>query len=244
VNKGSEQSRRGSPWRLCLVYVLASINFAGVLYMVKVLGNAEDWNTSQFAGLYGWIETSTGLGNVYAWNFWQISQNAEQMHYRARFDVVRFKPKLEGFARGVLGLTLMTWAVVANGISVATLLFIPYTMLLVAVLFCASGLLARISIAWPHIDLIHIRIGWRRKEHQLPPLSILTSVLQLWLTVMALPLVGIIPVTALYQPEFAPATGVGLWVGGMALVAFVLFSVVWRSETVRNVEEVIEVLEP
>jgi hypothetical protein len=236
----STKSRRGAPWRLCLIYVLALANFAGILVTANALGSSAAWTTSQFAGLYGWIETSTGLGNVYAWNFWQISQNAERMHGRARFDIVRFKPHWQGLARGLAGITLMLWAAVENGVRPASLWFLPYTFLLVATLFCISALFARVSIAWPELDIIRLRAHWRNRDHDLPPLSIATSVLQLWLTVLALPLVGVLAPGALFQPRFAPATTVGLVTGGLALAMIVLFSAVWRGEAVRNVEKVLE----
>ncbi len=238
---GTSQGRRGFPWRPCLAtFILSLFNFGAVYLTAEALGGTNGWTSAQFAGLYGWIDASTGLGNVYAWNFWQISQHAERMHGRARFDVTIFHTRWEGFARALAGLTLVVWAGVDSGISAATLWLVPDTMLLVMALFCFSGVLARVSIAWPDIDIIHITVQWRGRELVLPPLSIATSFLQLWLTVAALPIVATLPVRQLYSPAIAPSTGIGLVTTGLALLTFAMFMACWRSEAVRNADKAVD----
>jgi hypothetical protein len=241
VTTETEKGRRGSPWRLYLAtFVLSLFNFGAVYLTAESLGGIKDWSASQFAGLYGWIDMATGLGNLYAWNFWKISQGAERMHGRARFDVTTFHPKWEGIARALAGLTLLLWAGYEAGVSSQTFWFVPDTMLLVIALFCFSGVLARMSIAWPEIDIIHLKVHWLNKDMQLPPLSIATSFLQLWLTVAALPIVAAVSTDALYQPELAPSRAVGLVCGVLALVTFAMFMACWRGEAVRNAEKVLE----
>jgi len=215
-------------------------NFGAVYLTAEAMGGLNGWTAAQFAGLYGWIDASTGLGNVYAWNFWQMSQHAERMHGRARFDVTTFKIKWEGFARALAGVSLLVWAGVRAGTDSATAWFVPDTLLLVIALFSFSGVLARISIAWPEVDLVHLRVTWLNKEHVLPPLSIGTSFLQLWLTIAALPIVATISVTEMYRPEMAPSRAVGLVTAALAMAAFVAFMACWRSEAVRNAEAVSE----
>jgi hypothetical protein len=239
VSESKGNGRRSSLWRPCLLtYVLSLFNFGAVYYTAEALGGLNGWSAAQFAGLYGWIDASTGLGNVYAWNFWQLSQKAEHMHGRARFNVTTFKMKWEGYARALAGLTLLIWAGLDAGVSNATAWFIPDTLLLVIALFCFSGVLARASIAWPQVDLVHLQVGWLNKEHKLPPLSIGTSFLQLWLTIAALPIVATISTKELYQPEIAPSTAAGIVTAVLALVTFALFMACWRGEAVRNVEAV------
>lgn len=242
MTAATREGRRGkSLWRLSLAtYCLSLFNFGAVYLCALSLGGTDGWTASQFAGLYGWVDMSTGLGNVYAWNFWQISQKAERMHGRARFDATTFRPKWESFARAFAGLTLMAWAVYAAGIGAATLWFLPDTLLLIVALFCLSGILARMSIAWPDIDIIHLHIRWLGKEFDLPPLSIATSFLQLWLTVAALPIVAAVSRDVLYRPEIAPSTAAGILCATVALVAFAGFMACWRGEAIRNVEQVVE----
>jgi hypothetical protein len=162
------------------------------------------------------------------------------MHGRARFDASTFRPKWEGIARALAGLTLLTWAGYEAGLSAATLWFVPDTLLLIIALFCFSGVLARLSIAWPELDIIHLKVHWLNKDMELPPLSITTSFLQLWLTVAALPIVAAVSPDVLFQPELAPSRDVGIVCGLLALVTFALFMACWRNEAVRNVEKALE----
>jgi len=115
VSATLEQSRdvgaRGRAFRgLALVFFLAFVNLVGVAVTAAALGGIEPWSRWQFIGLFGAIETASGLANVISPNIWRLP--VAELQTSARTDVklagsAMLIPHWGGLARAAAGLVCL-----------------------------------------------------------------------------------------------------------------------------------------
>jgi drug/metabolite transporter (DMT)-like permease len=154
-------------------------------------------------------------------------------------------PHWGGLARSVAGLVLIALTALEEGVGPATAGLLPFILALAFAILALSAVLAWLGVARPDIDVIQFVVRWRRREKEVPPISIGASVLQFFLAIATIPAVKIFPPSVLYQPEIGPSTaallamlGVSAALGGLACLLW-YGRIEWRApaEQQREAEE-------
>jgi hypothetical protein len=188
--KNEGDSSKKSPSRafrgLALVFVLTFVNMLGVLVTITAIG-MEPWGRWQFVGLFGLLETAAGLSNIVAPNIWRLP--VAEMETSKRTPVrlaatTMLIPHWGGAARAAAGVVLVVAAGVAEGLAVSTLLIVPLIAVLTVAFVGISAVVARLGVAFPHIDTIQFIVRWRGREKELAPLSLSASLQQFALGVL------------------------------------------------------------
>jgi hypothetical protein len=201
--------RSGRAFRgLALVFVLSFLNLVGVLITVIALGGLEPWSRWQFVGLFGLIETASGLANVVSPNIWRLSiaelQTSERTSVKLAASALLL-PHWGGLARSAAGVVCLALAAWQEGVGPVTILLVPLVLALAWSILALSAVLARGGVSRPDLDVVQFAVRWGGQEHELAPISIGASVLQFLLGIATIPAVKLLPPSVLYQPELGPS---------------------------------------
>jgi hypothetical protein len=133
-------------------------------------------------------------------------------------------------------LALAAWQ---EGLGLVTAALVPFLLALGWSILAISALLARAGVRRPDVDVVQFVVRWRRREKELPPLSIGASVFQFLLAIATIPVVKLLPPSVLYRPELGPSAVALLLVLAASAVLAALVYVVWsgRIEFAAPVEQ-------
>jgi hypothetical protein len=233
---------------LVLVFFLSFLNLVGLILTTTALGGLAPWSRWQFVGIFGAIETASGLANVITPNVWRLP--VAELETNRRTDVklaasTLLLPHWGGLARCAAGLVCLGLAAWQAGLAAASVGLVPFMLALAWTVLAISALLARAGVARPDLDVVQFVVRWGRRDRELRPISIGAAVIQFLLAIVTIPAVKLLPPSVLYQPELAPSAGalfVALALAGvsLALVYLVWFGRIdWRApaEQQREAEE-------
>jgi hypothetical protein len=249
--RGDTEARRGSgrAFRgLFLVFLLSFVNLIGVVVTAAALGGLAPWSPRQFIGVFGVIEAASGLANVISPNIWRLPiaelQTSERTDVKLAGSALLL-PHWGGLARFVAGLVCLGVAASEDGLGPASAALVPFVLALAWSILAISAALARVGLARPNVDVIQLVVRWRKREKELPPLSMSAAGFQFVLSIITIPVVKVFAPSVLYQPEIGPSLGallVALTVSaGLLVLVYVLWSgrIEWSApaEQQREAEE-------
>ena len=168
--QGSGRAFRG----LFLVFLLSFVNLVGLILTATALGGLAPWTRWQFIGLYGVIETASGLANIITPNVWRLPVAELQTNRRTEVKLAMsalLLPHWGGLVRCVAGLACLAIAAWQAGLGPASALLAPFVLLLAWSIVAVSAALARAGIARPEIDVLQFVVRWAGREKELTPLS-------------------------------------------------------------------------
>ncbi len=171
------------------------------------LGGLAPWSRWQFIGAFGVLEAASGLANVISPNVWRLPvaelTTSEGTHVKLARPILL--PHWGGFARSAAGVFCLGAAAWHDGLGPASAGLVPLVVALALSILAISAVLARAGVARPDLDVFQLVVRWRRREKEFPPVSIGAAAFQLVLSIATLPLVKVLPPSALYQPEPGPS---------------------------------------
>lgn len=217
---------------LALVFVLSFVNFVGVLLTATAIGGLAPWSRWQFLGLYGVIETASGLANVLSPNIWHLPIAELETSRRTRTKLaasVLLLPHWGGLARCFAGLVFLVVAAWHEGVGTASLTLVPLVLALGWIVLGTSALLARGGVARPDLDVLQFVVRWGGREKELAPISIGASVLQFVLGIATIPAVKLLSPSVLYQPEIAASASTLLIMLAVSFALVALVYVLWSG---------------
>jgi hypothetical protein len=217
---------------LALVFTLSFLNLVGVLLTVSALGGLGPWSGWQFVGIFGAIETASGVANVFSPNIWRLPISELQTSKRTRVKLAAsalLLPHWGGLARSAAGLACLALAASHEGVGPATATLLPLTLALAWSVLAISAVFARIGVGRPDLDVVQLVIRWRRRESELHPISIGASLLQFLLGVATIPAVKLLPPSVLYQPEIAASPDALLVASVVSVALLVIVYVLWSG---------------
>jgi hypothetical protein len=217
---------------LALVFTLSFLNLVGVGITVAALGGLAPWSRWQFVGLFGAIETASGLANVFSPNVWRLPvaelQTSERTEVKLAASALLL-PHWGGLARATAGVVCLGIAAWDAGLGPASVGLVPFLLAAAWVVVGVSAALARAGVSRPDVDVVQFVVRWGRREKELPPISIGASLLQFLLAIATIPAVKLLPPTVLYQPELAPSARALLISLGVSAALAVLVYVLWSG---------------
>lgn len=224
---------RGRAFRgLFLVFTLSFLNLLGLIVTAIGLGGLEPWSRWQFIGAFGVIEAASGLANVLSPNLWRLP--VAQLQTSERTDVrlagsTLLLPHWGGLARFAAGLVCIALAAWDAGVSAASIALVPFVLALAWWVLGISAVLARAGVARPDVDVVQLVIRWRRRERELPPISLGASVFQFLVSIATLPAVKVLSPSVLYEPELGPSRGALLLAVAVSAVLALLVFLLWAG---------------
>jgi hypothetical protein len=201
--------RRGRAFRgLALVFVLSFVNLLGVIVTAAAVGGLEPWSRWQFIGMFGAIETASGLANVISPNIWRLP--VAELQTSKRTDVklaasALLIPHWGGLARSAAGLVFLGIAAWHEGLGPASVGLVPFLLALAWSILAISAVLARVGVARPDLDVVQFVVRWGRREKELQPISLGASAFQVVLAIVTIPAAKLLSPSVLYQPELGPS---------------------------------------
>jgi hypothetical protein len=201
--------RRGRAFRgLALVFALSFVNLLGVVVTAAALGGIEPWTRWQFIGMFGAIETASGLANVISPNIWRLPvaelQTTERTDVKLAASALLI-PHWGGLARSAAGLVFLATAAWHEGLGPASLGLVPLLVALAWSILAISAVLARAGVARPDLDVVQFVVRWGRREKELQPISLGASAFQVVLAIVTIPAAKLLPPSVLYQPDIGPS---------------------------------------
>jgi hypothetical protein len=224
--QGSGRAFRG----LVLVFLLSFVNLVGLILTATLLGGLAPWTRWQFIGLFGVIETASGLANVITPNVWRLPVAELRTSRRTEVKLATsalLLPHWGGLARCVAGLVCLAIAAWQVGLGPASALLVPFVLLLAWSIVAVSAALARAGIARPEIDVLQFVVRWGGREKELTPISLSAATFQFLLMIATIPAVKVLPPSFLYQPELGPSLQAFLVVFALSAALGVLTYVLW-----------------
>jgi hypothetical protein len=224
--QGSGRAFRG----LFLVFLLSFVNLVGLILTATALGGLAPWTRWQFIGLYGVIETASGLANIITPNVWRLPVAELQTSRRTEVKLAMsalLLPHWGGFVRCVAGLACLAIAAWQAGLGPASVLLAPFVLLLAWSIVAVSAALARAGVARPEIDVLQFVVRWAGREKELTPLSLTAATFQFLLMVVTIPAVKVLPPSVLYQPEIGPSAQAFLLILAVSSALLALTYAVW-----------------
>jgi hypothetical protein len=224
---------RGRAFRgLVLVFALSFLNLVGLIVTVTALGGTAPWSRWQFIGVFGVIETASGLANVISPNIWRLPIAELQTSNRTRVKLAAstlLLPHWGGLARSAAGLVCLGVAAWHEGLGPASAALVPFALAVAWSIVAISALLARAGVARPDLDVVGLVVRWGGREKELPPISLGASIFQFLLSIMTIPAAKLLDPSVLYQPELGPSTTALLVALAVAAVLAVLVYVAWSG---------------
>lgn len=218
---------------LILVFILSFLSLAGVLLTVTALGGADPWTGWQFIGLFGVIECASGLGNVIVPNIWRLPvaevQTKRSTEIKLAASTILLIPHWGGLARAAAGGVLILAAGIAEGFGPATALLPLVLFVFGWILVGLSMVLARFGVARPDLDVVQFIVRRPTGDHELPPISIGASFLQLFLSIATIPIAKLFSPDILYQPEIGPSRDMLIFTLVATLVTAAAVYLCWRG---------------
>jgi hypothetical protein len=227
----SEKQGSGRAFRgLALVFVLSFVNLVGLILTATLLGGLAPWTRWQFIGLFGVIETASGLANVFTPNVWRLPVAELRTSRRTEVKLALsalLLPHWGGLARCIAGLVCLAIAAWQTGLGPASALLPPFVFLLAWAIVALSAALARAGIARPEIDVLQFVVRWGGREKELTPISLSAATFQFLLMVVTIPAVKVLPPSILYQPEIGPSAQAFLVVLALSAALLALTYALW-----------------
>jgi hypothetical protein len=210
--------------------VLSFLNLVGLIITTTALGGLAPWSRWQFVGVFGAIETASGLANVLSPNVWRLP--VAELQTSRRTDVklaasTLLLPHWGGLARCTAGVVCLGLAAWQAGLAAASVGLVPFVLALAWTVLAISALLARAGVARPDLDVVQFVVRWGRRERELRPISIGAAIVQFALTVLTIPAVKLLPPSVLYRPELAPSPAALLVALALAGVSLLFVYLVW-----------------
>ena len=222
---------------LALGLSISTMNLLGMFLTLLVLGGLGEWTAMQFVGAFGLYEIATAIAFMFAPNIWRLpvieAETSDRTAVRLAASIA-FIPHWAGGAKAIAGTAMLGTAAWHEGLSVASIGLLPVAMASGVLVLAISALAARWGVARPALDVVtFVMKRPKRKDYQLPGISITASIVQIVLGAMTLPIVKAFPPSALYQPEVAPSPAflAGTLLAAGASVAATLW--VWRGRLSR-----------
>jgi hypothetical protein len=214
------------------VFLLSFVNLVGLILTATALGGLAPWTRWQFVGAFGVVEAASGLANVVTPNIWRLP--IAELETSRRTDVklaasAVLLPHWGGLARCVAGVVCVALAAWKTGVGPASILLMPFVLLLAWSVVAISAALARGGIARPDIDVFQFVVRWRNDEHELAPVSLGAAVFQFLLAIVTIPAVKLFPPSVLYQPEIGPSLEALLATVALAVALLVLIFWLWSD---------------
>jgi hypothetical protein len=216
---------------LIVVFFISFINLVGISLTVTALGGLGEWGRWQFIGLFGAIEAASGLASVILPNIWRLPVAEQQTDPGTRVKLAASTiliPHWGGLARTLAGGLLLAGAAYVEGVGAGTVLVVPLLVMLAASLICLSAIVARPGVARPDLDVVQVVLRWGGKEHELQPISMGASVLQVLLGMMTIPAVKLLSPDVLFQPELAPSTAAFALTAAVTALLVALTFALWN----------------
>lgn len=212
------------------MFLLSFVNLVGLILTATALGGLAPWTRWQFIGLYGVIETASGLANIITPNVWRLPVAELQTSRRTEVKLAMsalLLPHWGGLVRCVAGLACLAIAAWQAGLGPASALLAPFVLLLAWSIVAVSAALARAGIARPEIDVLQFVVRWAGREKELTPLSLTAATFQFLLMVVTIPAVKVLPPSVLYQPEIGPSAQAFLLILALSFALLALTYAVW-----------------
>lgn len=202
-NKPGNRAFRG----LFLVFFITFLNLAGMALTAVGLNALGEWTLWQFVGLFGVVETASGLANIVTPNLWAMPVLEQETSARTK-TVLAFETLTlahwGGLARSIAGLVMIVAAGQHVGVGAQTALLLPLIAVVAWLEIALSTVIARGGVAWANYDVLQITLNWYR-EIPMPPISLSASMLQFVLSLVTIPAISVLKPGVLYQPELAPS---------------------------------------
>jgi hypothetical protein len=228
AKQGSGRAFRG----LFLVFLFSFLNLVGLVVTAIALGGLAPWSRWQFIGAFGVIEAASGLANVISPNIWRLPiaqlQTSERIDVRLAASTLLL-PHWGGLARCVAGLVCMAIAAWEVGLGPASAALVPFVLALAWSILAISAILARAGVARPDLDVVQLVVRWRRREKEIPPISIGAAFFQFVISVATLPAVKLLPPSVLYQPELGPSREALLVALAVSALLLLLVYLLWAG---------------
>ena len=214
------------------MFLLSFVNLVGLILTMTALGGLAPWTRWQFVGAFGVVEAASGLANVITPNIWRLP--IAELETSRRTDVklatsAVLLPHWGGLARCVAGVVCIGLAAWKTGVGPASILLVPFVLLLAWSVVAISTALARAGIARPDIDVFQFVVRWRNGEHELTPVSLGAAVFPFLLAIATIPAVKLFPPSVLYQPEIGPSLEALLATVALAVALLVLVYWLWSD---------------
>lgn len=231
------RTRRIAPMRavrgLLLGFVLSFVNLLGAFLTIAALGGLGAWSGWQFIGLFALLEVGTGIAFIVGPNIWHLpiaqANTSERTDVRLAASTI-FIPHWAASAKAAAGAGLLVAAALHEGIGPVSLGVLVLIVLVVACCVGLSLVIARLGVARPDLDVLHIivkRPG--RDDIALPGISIGASVVQMLINIGAYPAVKLLPPSSFYQPEIGPSPALLLWSLAATAVLVAAGYAAWRG---------------
>ena len=214
------------------MFLLSFVNLVGLVLTMTALGGLAPWTRWQFVGAFGVVEAASGLANVITPNIWRLP--IAELETSRRTDVKLatssvLLPHWGGLARCVAGVVCIALAAWKTDVGPASILLVPFVLLLAWSVLAISAALARGGVARPDIDVFQFVVRWRNSEHELTPVSLGAAVFQFLLAIVTIPAVKLFPPSVLYQPEIGPSLEALLATVALAVALLVLVYWLWSD---------------
>jgi hypothetical protein len=213
-------------------FALAVLSVIGAWLGVEATGGFGRWQQAQFLGLFGVVEAAVGLSNIVTPNIWALPVAASRSPASRDAPLAwaaLLRPHWGGAARAAFGAAFVSYAAGSTGVSFASAWLAPFVMLFALFVVAASAVAARWGVEHPDTDVVQFVLRRGGREHEIEPISLAASLLQLLLSVLTIPAVRLLQPSALYRPEIGPAPlalgAMGLATAGMASAA----AFAWRG---------------
>jgi len=223
---------------LTLGLSISVMNLLGMFLTLLVVGGLGEWTAMQFTGAFGLFEIATAFAFMFCPNIWRLpvveAETSDRTEVRLAASVA-FIPHWAGSAKAVAGAVMLGIAAYHEGLSAASLGLAPLAFATGVFVIAVSAAVARWGVARPDLDVVQFVIKRpKRKDLELPGISISASIVQIVLGAITLPVVKVLPPAALYQPEAAPSASFLLTMVllSLASVAAALFA--WSGRLART----------
>lgn len=208
------------------------MNLVGLILTLTALGGLAPWSRWQFVGVFGVIETASGLANVVSPNVWRLPIAEQQTSGRTDVKLARsalLLPHWGGLARCGAGLVCLGLAAWQEGLGPASVLLVPFLLALGWSIIAISAAVARAGVHRPDLDVVQFVVRWRKQENEIAPLSIGAAVVQFLLAVATIPAVKLFSPAVLYQPELGPSLEALLFSLALSAALAGLVYVLWSD---------------
>jgi hypothetical protein len=218
---------------LALGLSLSFLNLIGLFFMLLLLGGLGNWSTMQFVGAFGLFEVATAFAFIFCPNLWRMPVIEAELGSRDNTKLAASAiliPHWAGGAKAIAGVAMLIIAARSEGVGAETVSLLPFAVAVGILVIAISAAAARFGVAHPEFDVVHVVIRRpKRKDVNLPGLSLSAAFLQILLGAFTLPTVKILPPSSLYHPEIGPSTAflAGVTLAASASVLGALW--VWRG---------------
>jgi hypothetical protein len=218
---------------LLLGFILSFVNLLGAFLALLAIGGLGRWTGWQFIGFFGMLEVATGLAFIFGPNVWRLpvaeANTSERTAIRFAASTV-FIPHWAAGAKCLAGLAMLVFAATRAGVGPATAALPLLVSLIAAAVLALSAAVARLGVARPDLDVLHLVIKRPgRPDLALPGISIGALVMQLVINIGAFPAVKILSPSVFYQPVIGPSPAL-LGASAVAvLVSVLIAAVAWHG---------------